>query len=87
MLNIVKNQRKTNAKDAAAVPSADASLGDDWLSCDALISPPTRKSEMPCVQKEIKRDFLRPKRSITNDAAAVPKIPRVLIRPASQLDL
>lgn len=49
--------------------------------------PPTRKSEIPWVTKEMRRDFLRPRRSITRDAAAVPKIPSVLMRPASQLDL
>ena len=78
MLNMVKNHKKTNAKDAAAV--------FDW-STASLMRAPTRNKEIPWITKEMSSDFLLPRRSITRDAAAVPKIPRVLMSPASQLDL
>ena len=88
MLNIVKNHKKTNAKEPAAVPSALAFAGSvSRASFAVLMNAPTRNKEIPWITKEMSNDFLRPRRSITKDAAAVPKMPRVLMRPASQLDL
>lgn len=88
MLNMVKNHRKMNTNEAAAVPSDDAKAGSViWRSWEVLMKAATRNSETPWVTKEIRRDFLLPSRSMTRLAAAVPKIPNVLTRPASQLDL
>lgn len=75
-------------KEAAAVPSWVERPGLDFNELsDVLIRIPTHRSEIPCPINDMRSDLIRPNRSMTRAAAAVPKIPKVLTRPASQADL